>query len=76
MRAKDNYEMTAWDEAIEEGEVRGCVKIVLRQGSKRFGVPSAAIESEPLAIKDLGRLERLVDALLTANSWQEFLATP
>jgi hypothetical protein len=70
------YEMTAWDEAIEEGEVRRCVKTVLRQGSKRFGVPGAEIESEVSAIKDLDRLERLLDAILTAKSWQELLATP
>jgi hypothetical protein len=33
-------------------------------------------ESAVTSIKDVDRLERMADAVLTANSWQELLATP
>lgn len=71
---------TAYDEILEEGELRGELKrshrLLLRLGRKRFGNPDAATESELIAIKDLERLERLADAILTAETWQELLATP
>jgi predicted transposase YdaD len=85
-------ESTAFDEAIEEGLaqglaqglarglargiVQGQVQTLLRQGRKRFGPPDAAAEAELTSIKDLDRLERLADAVLTATSWKELLATP
>jgi hypothetical protein len=69
-------ESTAFDEAVEEGEIKNSHKLLLRLGRKRFGPPDAATESALTAIKNLERLERLADAILTANSWQELLATP
>jgi hypothetical protein len=69
-------ESTAFDEAIEEGSISTSHRLLLRQGRKRFGPPDAATESALTAIKDLERLERLADAILTATSWQELLATP
>lgn len=73
-------ESTAYDEAIEEGERRGeilgRVRVLLLQGRKQFGVPDAETESEVSSIRDLDRLERLADAILTAKSWDELLATP
>lgn len=72
-------ELTAYDEAIEaehRGELRGRLQIILRQGRKQFGETDAAVEEELQAIHDRDRLERLGDAILTAKSWQELLATP
>lgn len=77
-------ESTAYDEVMEEGERRGQARgelershrLLLRLGRKCFGPPDAAAESALTAIKDLERLERLADAILTATSWQELLATP
>ncbi len=74
---------TAWDAALEEGERRGELKwkvenshqLLLRQGRKRFGPPADGTEAELKSIRDLDRLERLADAILTASSWQEWLAT-
>jgi hypothetical protein len=66
------YEMTAYDEAIEEGRM----KAIRRQGRKKFGEPDAKTEAELNAIGDPERIDRLLDAILTANSWQELLATP
>jgi hypothetical protein len=74
------HESTAYDEIIEEGELRGEIKrshrMLLLQGGERFGQPDAAVESEVTAIRDLDRLDRLAHAVLTASSWQELLATP
>jgi hypothetical protein len=74
---------TAWDAALEEGERRGELRwkvenshqLLLRLGRKRFGTPADGTEAELKSIHDLDRLERLADAILTANSWQEWLAT-
>ncbi|MGL6096478.1 MAG: hypothetical protein ACRC7O_11860 [Fimbriiglobus sp.] len=73
-------ESTAYDEAVEEGERRGEIKrshmLLLRQGRQQFGAPDPATESELKSIRDLDRLERLADAILTAKSWPELLGTP
>lgn len=69
-------ESTAFDEAIEEGEWRGRTDTLLRQGRKLLGAPDAAAEAELKAIRDVERLGRLADAVLTAKSWPELLATP
>jgi len=75
-------ELTAYDEMIEEidkgerrGELRGRIRFLLRQGRNKFGPPDAATEAALTAIQDLDRLERLADAVFTATSWQELLAT-
>jgi transcription termination factor NusB len=49
---------------------------LLRLGRRQFGELDASIESELKSIRDLERLERLADAILTAKSWPELLATP
>lgn len=73
-------ELTAYDEAVQEGERRGMVlnshATLLRQGRKQFGPPDDVTETALKAILDLDRLERLTDALWTAKSWPELLATP
>ncbi len=79
---------TAWDAALEEGErrgeirgerrgeIQGQLRVLLRLGQKQLGPPDAATEAELKAVRDLDRLERLADAILTAKSWAELLATP
>ena len=47
----------------------------MRQGCRQFGDPDETIEAEIMAIRDLDRLDRLADAILTAKSWPELLAT-
>jgi predicted transposase YdaD len=59
----------------QEGRQEGQVCVLLRQGRRRFGPPTAADEAALLAITDLDRLDRLTDAVLTAASWHELLAT-
>lgn len=68
-------EMTAYDEALEEAAI-ACHRLLFRLERKRFGDPDAATETELKSIRDLDRLERLADAILSAKSWSELLATP
>jgi predicted transposase YdaD len=57
-------ESTAFDEVVEEserrgelrGELKGSRRLLLRQGRKRFGNPTATIEKEITSIEDLERL--------------------
>jgi hypothetical protein len=68
-------ESTAFDEAIEEGEIKGLVKLLIRQGSRKFGSPGPAMEAELQSVRSLARIERMADAIERAKSWQELLAT-
>jgi hypothetical protein len=61
---------------LKKGRVEECQRLLLRQGEARFGPPDAETNAALQTISDLDRLERLADAVLTAKSWQEFLATP
>jgi hypothetical protein len=51
-------------------------RILLRQGKIKFGIPSESAEHLLKSINDVERLERLGDAIITVNSWDELLATP
>ena len=61
------------EEGREEGRIDEARKIILRQGKKKFGKPTAAIVTVIEGTDDLDRLERLSDRLLTASSWQDLL---
>lgn len=80
-------ESTAYDEAVEKaieegrrGELRGTLatshRLVLRLGRKQLGAVDESTEAALKSIRDPERLERLADAILTAKTWQELLATP
>jgi len=58
----------------EEGMARGMQNSLLRQGSKRFGPVSDAIEERVRSIQDLGPLESLTDRILEVHSWDELLS--
>lgn len=68
-------ESAAYDEIMEEGEIRRSHRNLLLLGKERFGPADEAVKSELLAIRDLERLERLIQAILTAKSWRELLDT-
>ncbi len=59
-----------------EGRVEAAHRILLRWGQNRFGPPHPDAEAILRDIRDIDRLERLADTVLTASSWQEFLAAP
>jgi predicted transposase YdaD len=60
---------------IRRGKMEGVRTIILRQGTQKFGTPSEEVKSAVEAIHSLPRLERLSDRILTADSWDELLAT-
>ena len=70
------HESSAFELYEEKGRVEECHRVLLRQGRSRFGAADAASETALRAIEDIDRLERMVDAVMTAQSWQELLAIP
>jgi hypothetical protein len=70
------HESSAFELYEEKGRVDECHRLLYRQGWNRFGAPDPAIGETLRAIRDLDRLERMADVMLTAQSWQELLATP
>jgi hypothetical protein len=71
MHDSDTYQFI-----LDEGEVRGLRRTLLRLGRLRFGEPDQATQTAVAAISDLERLGRLSERLLYARSWQELLQTP
>jgi predicted transposase YdaD len=69
-------------EGIMEGRLEGRLdqarRILLRQGTKRFGEPDATTVATIEAIKDVGRLETMVDRLVDGeiHVWDDLLRTP
>lgn len=57
-----------------EGEIKGIRKTLYRLGRLRFGRLPKATRAAIEAIDDLERLERLIDRVLTATSWDDLLA--
>jgi hypothetical protein len=65
----------AYDVMVEEGAIRQARRTALRLGTRRFGTPSPQSEQELNSIDNLERLDRITDAIPTAQSWHELLAT-
>ena len=61
-------------QGIQQGSNQEAVRVLLRQGRKKFGPPTAAHEAALAAVTDLARLESLSEQLLDANTWDELLA--
>lgn len=60
-------------EGLSQGVREGERNVLLRQGTKRFGPPSAAALAELQSISDTERLEQLAEKLLDATSWDDLL---
>lgn len=70
------HDSSAFELILEEGAIKEAQRILLRQGQKRLGPASEEVAASLKKVKDLDRLDRLADAILSATSWQELLATP
>ena len=69
-------ESTAYDTMVEEGMIRNSHRNLLQFGRKKFnGEPDEQLKATLFAIRDLDRLERMVDAIWTAASWKELIET-
>ncbi len=58
---------------VVEGAVDEAIKLLLRQGSIRFGPPNKANLAVLKSITELARLEVLSERILTVDSWRELL---
>ena len=57
-----------------EGAVEEARKTLLRQGRKKLGPPSEAIEARITVLGDLDRLNDLLDRILDVATWDQLLA--
>ena len=66
------------DEGLREGRITGEQQILVRQGTKKFGKPDAAILATIAEIRDLEQLESLGERILDSdvNDWNNLLGTP
>ena len=64
------------EKGMEKGQAKGIQLTLLRLGRRQFGEPDSATVDALRAITDLERLGRLSDALRSATSWTDLLATP
>jgi hypothetical protein len=69
-------ESVTYQAIVEEGEIQGAQKVLLRLGRKKFGVPTREVEEELHSIVDLDRLNYLCERLLDVSTWAELLTTP
>jgi predicted transposase YdaD len=61
------------DEGRVEGAVDEARKTLLRQGRKKLGPPSEAIEARINVLGDLDRLNDLLDRILDVATWDQLL---
>ncbi len=55
---------SAYQMILDEGELRGDRRNILRLGRVRFGQPSSEVEANISSINDIERLGRMVEAVL------------
>jgi predicted transposase YdaD len=82
MRESSTYQMILEEGRVEgrvEGEVQGRIRearrIVIEQGTSKFGTPDASTAATLERLDDLDALHRLALGILRASTWQELLAT-
>src|SRR3954447_2237409 len=71
-------ESTTYQAILREGRITGEQKLLLRQGTKRFGEPDAMTAAAIEAIQDIDRLEALGERILDTGirDWDDLLRTP
>jgi hypothetical protein len=71
-------ESTTYQAILREGRITGEQKLLLRQGTKRFGEPDATAAAAIEAIQDVDRLEVLGERILDPGleSWDDLLGAP
>ena len=73
-------ESWAYQEILAEGEARGRAdearRVLLRLGSRRLGQPDDAASTALAELADVERVERMIERVLDATSWDDVLSTP
>ena len=67
--------LTTYDSGRLQGHQEALRAMVIRLASRQCGSPDEATRTKINGIEDLDRLEHLVDAAITAQSWEELLAS-
>jgi hypothetical protein len=70
------HESSAYQAILDEGQLKRARHDLLHLGRIRFGQPDAATEAVLADLNDLERLDRMIEAVLTAEGWPQLLATP
>jgi hypothetical protein len=68
-------ESTTYQYIIEQGELKALRRVLLRQGTDKFGAPTKKVKAAIQESENLRRLRRMAVRLLTATSWAEVLET-
>lgn len=70
-------ESTTYQWIMRQGAARHLKELLLRLGRKKLGPPPDALVAVALdAVEDLGRLDRMIEAMPGVNTWIELLETP
>jgi predicted transposase YdaD len=59
---------------LAEGRVQEAADVLLRLGRKRFGEPDQRVAERVAGVRELDRLNVLLDRILDVSSWDELLA--
>jgi hypothetical protein len=66
--------LTTYDQGIAEGERKALQAMVIRLATRQCGALDESIKTKIHEIEDVTRLENLVEAATTAQSWEQLLA--
>jgi hypothetical protein len=66
--------LTTYDRGMMEGELQALQAVVIRLATRQCGAPDESTRKKILEIEDVARLENLVEAATTAQSWEQLLA--
>ncbi|CAN5209521.1 hypothetical protein BH10PLA2_BH10PLA2_05490 [soil metagenome] len=61
---------------LDEGRERHAKHVLRMQGKRRFGPADSAIDAAIQVATDLDRLDRMLERIFDATSWQDLLDTP
>lgn len=67
------HQSSAYEMLLDMGEERAFHKTLLKLGRKKFGPPPADVEAAINALRDLERMDRMIDTLDQAADWQAWL---
>ena len=75
---QDMQESSTYQAILKQGRVTGERQLLIRQGTKKFGPPDAAILAAIESIRDVERLEALGERILDADvrDWNSLLGAP
>jgi predicted transposase YdaD len=73
---RDMKESSTYQAILDEGSMTEARRLLLLQGTERFGPPDARTRRAIERARSIGRLEKLMLRLLTVSSWQELLNPP